>query len=108
MGEKMSELIKYTSDATYEQDVLQSALPVIVDFWPLVRPCKMIAPIFEELAKEYAGKVNFVKMNTDDNMDTPHIAGYPWNPDAYRVRSAELAWSVSRQSRAQIQTRCCQ
>jgi len=72
----MSDLIRYSSDATYEQDVLKSTLPVIVDFWaPWCGPCKMIAPIFEELAKEYDGKVNFVKMNTDDNMDTPTSLG---------------------------------
>ena len=72
----MSDLIKYTSDATYEADVLKSTLPVIVDFWaPWCGPCKMLAPIFEDLAKEYVGKVNFVKMNTDDNMDTPTSLG---------------------------------
>jgi thioredoxin 1 len=72
----MSDLIKYTSDATYEADVLKSTLPVIVDFWaPWCGPCKMLAPVFEELAKEYVGKVNFVKMNTDENMDTPTNLG---------------------------------
>ena len=72
----MSDVMKYTSDATFEQDVLKSALPVIVDFWaPWCGPCKMMAPIFEELAQEYVGKVTFVKLNTDDNMNTPGTLG---------------------------------
>ena len=72
----MSDVMKYTSDATFEQDVLKSALPVIVDFWaPWCGPCKMMAPIFEELAQEYVGKVAFVKLNTDDNMNTPGTLG---------------------------------
>ena len=72
----MSDVIKHTSDATYETDVLKSALPVIVDFWaPWCGPCKMMAHPFEELAKEYVGKVSFVKMNTDDNMNTPTSLG---------------------------------
>ncbi|MCE5258031.1 MAG: thioredoxin [Chloroflexi bacterium] len=71
----MSDLT-YTSDATFETDVLKSTLPVIVDFWaPWCGPCKMLAPIFEELAKEYVGKVKFVKLNTDDNMTTPTNLG---------------------------------
>lgn len=72
----MSDVIKYTNDATFEQDVLKSPLPVIVDFWaPWCGPCKMLAPIFEDLAQEYVGKVTFVKLNTDDNMNTPSTLG---------------------------------
>ncbi|MHB1356304.1 MAG: thioredoxin [Anaerolineae bacterium] len=72
----MSDALKYTSDATFDQDVLKSALPVIVDFWaPWCGPCKMLGPIFEELAQEYVGKVVFVKLNTDDNMNTPGTLG---------------------------------
>ena len=60
-----------TSDATFEQDVLQNEAPVLVDFWaPWCGPCRMVAPIVEELADEYEGKVEFRKLNTDDNPRT--------------------------------------
>ena len=61
------------TDESFAREVLQSELPVLVDFWaPWCGPCRMVAPIVEELAEEYDGKVKFVKLNTDDN---PQIAG---------------------------------
>ena len=60
------------TDDTFQQDVLESENPVLVDFWaPWCGPCRMVAPIVEELADEYDGKVNFFKLNTDEN---PQIA----------------------------------
>jgi thioredoxin 1 len=59
---------KEVNDATFEQEVLKASQPVMVDFWaPWCGPCRMVAPIVEELSVEYDGKVNFVKLNTDDN-----------------------------------------
>lgn len=59
------------SDGNFEQEVLQSAKPVLVDFWaPWCGPCRMVAPVVEELSEEYDGQVDFVKLNTDDNPNT--------------------------------------
>lgn len=63
----MSDEIQLT-DATFDQEVLKSAIPALVDFWaPWCGPCRMLAPVIEELAGEYAGKVKVCKMNTDEN-----------------------------------------
>lgn len=56
------------SDATFKQEVLESEVPVLVDFWaPWCGPCRMVAPIVDEIASQYDGKVKVVKVNTDDN-----------------------------------------
>ena len=59
------------TDANFEQEVLKSALPVLVDFWaPWCGPCRMLGPVIEELAGEYAGRVKICKLNTDEAQDT--------------------------------------
>ena len=68
----MSEHIKHITDASFDSDVLKSDKPVLVDFWAeWCGPCKMIAPILEEVAKEYEGKVIIAKIDVDANQDIP-------------------------------------
>src|SRR5487761_1695128 len=66
----MSEKIVTLSDATFDEHVKSSDVPVLVDFWAeWCGPCKMISPVLEEIAEEQAGKVQIVKLNIDDNLD---------------------------------------
>ncbi len=68
----MSEHINNITDASFEQDVLQAQGPVLVDYWAeWCGPCKMIAPVLDEIAEEYAGKVKICKLNIDENQATP-------------------------------------
>ena len=68
----MSEHVHYISDDSFEQEVLQAGVPVLVDYWAdWCGPCKMISPILDEVAKEYAGKLKVCKLNIDDNPATP-------------------------------------
>ena len=67
----MSDLIVNSTDSNFEQDVAQSDVPVLVDFWATwCGPCKAIAPVLEELADDYAGKVKVVKVDVDENPET--------------------------------------
>ncbi|HKO60832.1 MAG TPA: thioredoxin [Pyrinomonadaceae bacterium] len=72
----MSEQVKYVTDSTFEQDVLQSKKPVLVDFWAeWCAPCRMIGPIIEQVATEFASTATVVKLNVDDNTATAQRYG---------------------------------
>ena len=86
-----SDLIKHITDATFEADVLKSAPPVLVDFWAeWCGPCKMIAPILDELAPAYQGKVQIAKMNVDDNRAVPAQFGIRGIPTLMLFKGGEL------------------
>ncbi len=77
----MGSSIVHTSDASFSSDVLKSETPVLLDFWAeWCGPCKMIAPILDEIAEEYKGRVKIAKINIDENPQTPpkfNIRGIP-------------------------------
>ncbi len=88
----MSELVQATSDDSFEADVLQSDLPVLVDFWAeWCGPCKMIAPILKEVAGDYDGRVKFMKVNVDENTETPAQYGVRGIPSLILFKNGNVA-----------------
>jgi thioredoxin 1 len=99
-----SELIKHISDASFEADVLKSDKPVLVDYWAeWCGPCKMIAPILDETAKEYGERLQIAKMNVDDNRDVPAKFGIRGIPTLMLFKGGQLAATkVGALSKAQL------
>lgn len=100
----MSDNITHLSDASFEQDVLQSTIPVLVDYWAeWCGPCKMIAPILDEISKEYAGRLKVAKLNIDDNQNTPPKYGIRGIPTLMLFKNGNVeATKVGALSKSQL------
>ena len=99
-----SELIKHVSDTSFEADVLRPGTPVLVDYWAeWCGPCKMIAPILDEVAGAYQGKLQIAKMNVDENREIPAKFGIRGIPTLMLFKNGQLAATkVGAMSKAQL------
>jgi len=87
--------VREVTDASFEQDVLEGALPVVVDFWaPWCGPCRAVEPIFEQLAADHAGRVEFVKLDIDENYVTAGRFGVLSIPTAILFDGGEARSTV--------------
>ncbi len=100
----MSEHIHHVSDATFEEEVLKSDLPVLLDFWAeWCGPCRMIAPILDEVAEAYAGRLKVCKLNIDDNSETPSKFGVRGIPTLMLFKNGSVeATRVGALSKSQL------
>jgi thioredoxin 1 len=91
----MADNIAHISDDTFDSEVLKSPVPVLIDFWaPWCGPCKAIAPIVDQLADEYAGKLKIVKMNVDDNPRTPANYGVRGIPNLILFKDGQVQQQI--------------
>ncbi len=99
-----SELIKHVTDATFDAEVLQCVQPILVDYWAeWCGPCKMIAPILDEVSATYAGKLAVAKMNVDENREIPAKFGIRGIPTLMLFKGGQLAATkVGALSKAQL------
>lgn len=100
----MSHSIVHVTDDSFEDEVLKSAEPVLVDYWAdWCGPCKMIAPVLDEIASEYAGKLKIAKLNIDQNPNTPPRYGIRGIPTLMLFREGEVeATKVGAVSKSQL------
>ncbi|MEJ2316744.1 MAG: thioredoxin TrxA [Gammaproteobacteria bacterium] len=100
----MSEHIIEVTDDSFEDEVLNSSEPVLVDYWAeWCGPCKMITPVLEEIASDYSGKIKVVKLNIDDNPDTPPKFGIRGIPTLMLFKGGEVeATKVGALSKSQL------
>lgn len=100
----MSDSIKHVTDATFESDVLKSDLPVLVDYWAeWCGPCKMIAPLLDDAAGQYKGRVIIAKLNVDDNPDTAAKFGIRGIPTLMLFKDGKAAATkVGAMSKSQL------
>lgn len=100
----MSEKIVHVSDDDFEAEVLQSRVPVLVDYWAeWCGPCKVIGPILDEIAEEYDGKLKVAKLNIDDNPTTPPKYGIRGIPTLMLFKNGEVeATKVGALSKSQL------
>ena len=87
--------ISHVADSEFEAQVIRAPLPVLVDFWaPWCGPCKAIAPVLEELAREYDGRLKVVKINVDENPETPSRYGVRGIPNLMIFREGALSGQI--------------
>jgi len=101
----MSDSIKHVNDASFQADVLQSELPVLVDYWAeWCGPCKMVAPLLDEAAAKYQGRVTIAKLNVDENPDSAAKYGVRGIPTLMLFKDGKVATTkVGALSRTQLQ-----
>tara|TARA_R110002126_G_scaffold189264_1_gene337544 strand:+ start:408 stop:842 length:435 start_codon:yes stop_codon:yes gene_type:complete len=104
LEKRMSDLIVHVTDSSFEEEVLKSDTPVLVDYWAeWCGPCKMIAPVLDEISKDYNGKLKICKLNIDENTDTPPKYGVRGIPTLMLFKDGNVeATKVGALSKSQL------